>query len=121
MPQRFSHKRAAHIAKGRRSERLVADFLRRKGFRIVFQNQKTLGVEIDLLAEKQGAAALVEVKTLKEESHLEGILKERQRSRLQKAALSLAPDFPQGVSLQLAVVKGRSISFFPVSIEGSVG
>ena len=102
-------------AKGKRKEELVVQYLKKQGWKIVYQNKKILGVEIDILVKKQKVCRLIEVKSLKREEHIEKILKPKQKERLKKAALSLCEDFPQGVLLFLALVNPKNeIAFFEI-------
>ncbi|HWC05807.1 MAG TPA: YraN family protein [Gemmatimonadota bacterium] len=48
---------------GEEGERLAARFLEERGYRIVARRWRGAGREIDLIAEKEGVVALVEVKT----------------------------------------------------------
>ena len=48
---------------GRRGEAQAADYLRRRGYRIIEAGYRSRYGEIDLIAEKRGIVALVEVKT----------------------------------------------------------
>lgn len=55
---------AAHITTGRIGEQVAAQFLERKGFRIVDRNYRKPWGEIDIIAEKAGIIRFVEVKTV---------------------------------------------------------
>lgn len=102
--------------KGKIKEQIVAQYLTKKGWTILCQNKKILGVEIDILAQKKELCRLIEVKSIKKEEHIERILKPKQKERLKKAALSLCEDFPQGVQLFLALVNPKKeITFFEIS------
>ncbi len=49
--------------KGRRGEAVAAEFLQRRGFRIVGRNVRIHPYEVDIIAEKGGVVHFVEVKT----------------------------------------------------------
>ena len=48
---------------GRRGDAQAADYLRRRGYRIIEAGYRSRYGEIDLIAEKRGIVAIVEVKT----------------------------------------------------------
>ena len=48
---------------GRAGELKAAEFLKKKGYKIVVKNYKTHAGEIDIIAEKDGETVFVEVKT----------------------------------------------------------
>ncbi|CDN31120.1 Endonuclease [Mucinivorans hirudinis] len=48
---------------GSRGEQIAADYLRAQGYEIVEQNYRTGHLEVDVIAERDGALYLVEVKT----------------------------------------------------------
>lgn len=48
---------------GQRSERLAAEYLRRKGYRILETNYRSAVGEIDIIARDQGSIVFVEVKS----------------------------------------------------------
>ena len=99
--------------KGYLKENVVVSHLKQKGWNILYQNKKVLGVEIDILAKKGKEVFLIEVKSIKKEEHLQGILKDKQKERLKKAAESLAIEFPDGLRLLLAAVDSKNaIEFF---------
>ena len=102
-------------SKGFIKERLVAQYLKKRAWTILYQNKKILGVEIDILARKNKDIRLIEVKSIKKEEHLEKLLKAKQKQRLQKAAQSLFEDFPEGLRLFLATVDSQNkIHFFEI-------
>ncbi|HVM73697.1 MAG TPA: YraN family protein [Candidatus Paceibacterota bacterium] len=53
---------------GRIGESVAAEFLQRKGFRIIERNYRKPWGEIDIIAEKNGVVRFVEVKTLSHEN-----------------------------------------------------
>ena len=101
--------------KGLLKEKVVASHLKQKGWSILYQNKKILGVEIDILAKKGKEVFLIEVKSIKKEEHLQNILKDKQKERLKKAAESLVSEFPDGLSLLLAAVDHKNkVEFFEI-------
>ena len=105
-----------HLKKGEANEVLVMDWLQKKGWEILAKNTKHLGVEIDLIAQKQERTVVFEVKSLNHDSHLEKILSPKQKQRLQSVVNSLVQDFPQGLELMLATVnRKKEISFYPIT------
>ena len=103
-------------SKGRQNESLVSQHLKRKGWHIVCQNQKFFGVEVDILAKKRGIYTLVEVKSLRNEAHLEKILNNQQKKRLKMVAEALSLQTPEGLYLFLALVNLKGAIRF-VEIE----
>jgi len=102
--------------KGFTNEQIVARYLMQKGWVILHQNKKVFGVEIDILAKKGKEHFLIEVKSITKKEHLENILKEKQKERLQKAAKSLSEDFPEGLRLFLATVSpANAVDFFEIA------
>lgn len=102
-------------AKGLLKEKLVARYLINKGWTIVSQNKKILGVEVDILAKKNKEQILVEVKSIQSEDQIENILKERQKDRLKKAAESLCESPNSSIQLFLATVNPKNkIHFFQI-------
>ena len=90
--------------KGRRNEDRVCKRLKKQGWRIICQNKRFFGVEVDLLAERKGIYILVEVKSLNNEYHLEKLLSEKQKNRLKAVAEALSPQARGGLCLLLALV-----------------
>ncbi|MCY4512862.1 MAG: YraN family protein [Bdellovibrionales bacterium] len=102
--------------KGQQNEHLVSQHLKRKGWNIVCQNYQFFGVEVDILAKKKGIYTLVEVKSLRNEAHLEKILSDQQKTRLKTVAEALSPQTPKGLHLLLALVNLKGTIHF-VEIE----
>ena len=103
-------------AKGLLKEKRVARYLINKGWTIVSQNQKILGVEVDILAQKGKEQILVEVKSIQSEDQIENILKEKQKDRLKKAAESLCTAPFAGIQLFLAAVdRQNKIHWFEIN------
>ena len=90
--------------KGRRNENRVRRRLKKQGWRIICQNKRFFGVEVDIIAERNGIYILVEVKSLNNEYHLEKILSKKQKKRLKAVAEALSIKMPGGLCLLLALV-----------------
>ena len=106
---------SSHLVKGKRNENLVTNYLTKQNWRILSKNIKHLGIEIDLIAQKENRTVIFEIKSLNQDSHLEKILSSKQKHRLQQAAESLTEDFPEGLELMLATVnRKKEISFFSI-------
>lgn len=75
-------------ALGREGEERAARLLEELGFRIVARNVRADGVEIDLVAERRGLVAFVEVKTRRGGAHgaAEEAVDARKRARLVRGA-----------------------------------
>ena len=61
---------------GRQGEQIAADFLSRRGYKIVEKNFSKPWGEIDLIAEKEGTLRFVEVKAVSREISATGSLRE---------------------------------------------
>lgn len=74
---------------GNRGEDLAEKFLKKKGFKIVARNFKTLIGEIDIIAEDKGTLVFVEVKTRSDYSygHPFEAVNFRKKQKLRKLAL----------------------------------
>ena len=102
-------------ARGWMKEQLVSRHLKKKGWKIIFQNKKILGVEIDILARKQKEQILVEVKSIRHIYQTENIIKEKQKERLKKVAEVLCEDSIYDLRLFLATVDSQNkINFFEI-------
>ena len=115
---------AAARLSGRRSEAWAAVWLMAKGYRILGFRLKTPQAEIDLLAQRRGVVAVVEVKrraTL--EAALECVSAD-QRSRLRRAGAALAARRPglAGAAVRLdllALAPGRLPRHIPDAWKGA--
>ena len=102
--------------KGLLKENIVARHLVKKGWTIVSQNKKILGVEVDIVAKKNRERILVEVKSIQTEDQIEKILKDKQKNRLKKVAESLCESPHSSIQLFLAAVdRQNKIHFFEIS------
>lgn len=103
--------------KGAMKEQIVSQNLQNKGWKILDQNKKVLGVEIDIIAKKEQQIMLVEVKSITREEQLENILKDKQKERLKKAAEVVFGEYPdKQPSLIFATVDRKNqIHFFEIS------
>ena len=81
-----SAKRTAAKKRGRTGETLAALFLRLKGYRIRAQRVRTPVGEIDLIAEKAGVIAFVEVKARKQADAALGAVTLQSWQRIARAA-----------------------------------
>lgn len=75
---------------GEEGERLAARFLEERGYRIVARRWRGAGREIDLIAEKGGVVALVEVKTRRSPLAPPMLAVDRRKRRQLAAAARLA-------------------------------
>jgi len=101
--------------RGSLKENLVAKYFVQKGWTILYQNHKFLGVEVDLIVKKNQFHMLIEVKSITQQEHLEKILKTKQKKRLLQVTQALSEDF-SNLSLLLAVVNNRNkIEFFEIN------
>ena len=75
---------------GNKGEDLAADYLKRKGYRIVSRNFKTLFGEIDIIAEDRNTLVFVEVKTRTDDSfgHPFEAVHRRKQEKMKRVALS---------------------------------
>ncbi|PHQ55248.1 MAG: endonuclease [Lutibacter sp.] len=54
---------AIHHELGQKGEQLAVEFLQKKGYRILDRNWRYKKAEVDIIAQKEGILAIVEVKT----------------------------------------------------------
>ena len=81
-----SAKRTAAEKRGRAGETLAALYLRFKGYRILAQRVRTPVGEIDLIAEKSGVVAFVEVKARRRANAALGAVTLHAWNRISRAA-----------------------------------
>jgi len=74
---------------GKEGERAAAEYLRRKGYRVIEENYRTRRGEIDIICEQTGSIIFVEVKTRKSLSfgHPEEAVDSRKRKKMAEIAL----------------------------------
>lgn len=75
---------------GRRGEDLAAEFLRRRGYKILERNYRTRYAEIDLIAKHRGILVFVEVKSRRSSAygHPKEALTPAKQRRISMAALA---------------------------------
>src|SRR3989344_3831687 len=97
---------ARHLSLGAEGERLARDFLLKRGYRIVGQNLRLGGVEIDIIALDKKTAVLVEVKTRRssEFGRPEEAVTQQKLSRLSAAAAVYARSHPEVKKIRLDVI-----------------
>jgi putative endonuclease len=78
----------ARRALGAAGERCAAEYLARRGWRVVARNARAEGVELDLVAVRGGVCAFVEVKTRRAAGHFAAAeaVDVRKRERLVRGA-----------------------------------
>ncbi|MBD3237220.1 MAG: YraN family protein [Candidatus Eisenbacteria bacterium] len=81
---------------GRHGESIAAHYLAMCGYRILARNRRLGPLEIDLLVERRGVVALVEVRTRRGRKHgrPEESVRRRKRRHLARAAAALAAECP---------------------------
>ncbi len=100
---------------GRRGESIAALYLEMCGYRILARNHRIGALEIDLVVERGGAVALVEVRTRSGRTHgrPEESVRWRKRRHLARAAAALAATLP--------ALSGRRPRCDLIAIERSLG
>jgi putative endonuclease len=80
--------RGARRALGAAGERCAAEYLARRGYRVVARNARAAGVELDLIALRRGVCVFVEVKTRRGAGRgaAEEAIDARKRARLVRGA-----------------------------------
>ena len=86
---------------GRRAEVLVALWLMLKGYRLLGFRVRTPQGEIDILAQKAGVVAVIEVKRRSDIATAVDCVSWRQRDRLRRAAESLTGRRPDLIGLPI--------------------
>src|SRR5262249_56822193 len=90
---------------GARGEDLAAAYLRRKGFRVLARNLRTVHGEIDLLVRRRRLYAAVEVKARADHPAPERLVDAGRLDRMARALLALAPELrPRPRALRLDVI-----------------
>ena len=86
-------------ALGAEGERRAADYLTRRGYRIVARNVRAGGVELDLIARRGPLVAFVEVKTRRSREYGGGdeAVDARKRARLVRGAAAWLREHGRGV------------------------
>lgn len=81
---------------GKNGEDIAANFLKKKGFKILKRNFSLKIGEIDILAEDQGVLVIVEVKTVKGENFglAEELVRWKKQEKLKNLALALSQVVP---------------------------
>ena len=100
-----------NIRKGRLCEQQALAFFEERGWRLVAQNQRVKGVEIDLILQKPSAFLLVEVKS-DNAFRKDHPLSREQKQRLQKAFTVFCEQQKKPVYIQLAIVGKAQVSVF---------
>lgn len=95
---------------GAEGEQRAAEFLERRGYRILARNARAGGVEIDLVVARGRILAFVEVKTRRSRTHglPEDAVDARKRARLIRGAAAWLRDHP---------APGGRVRFDVVSLE----
>ena len=95
---------------GNLGERIAADFLVKKGYKIIASNFKTRYEEIDLIAEKSGMLMFIEVKTRIDLSHglPEEAVTARKIKNISRAAeffVSKFPNLPRCMQIDVVAIQ----------------
>ena len=113
---------------GRRGEAQAADYLRRRGYRIIEAGYRSRYGEIDLIAEKRGIVAIVEVKTRSGDRFAQAleVVDGPKRRRIRLTALQWLAQQEREPQLRFDVIEvypgGKSIiSKTPLSKAGGKG
>lgn len=97
----------AGVSKGAAGEILAARFLREKGYAILSSNYRCRQGEIDIIAQKGGIIAFVEVKTRSQNSYYsprEAVTSAKQRRLIQTASIYLSR-YPSALQPRFDVVE----------------
>ncbi|MDJ0866425.1 MAG: YraN family protein [Myxococcota bacterium] len=107
MNERKSDARAGSRDLGLAAEERAAEYLRERGYRIVARNARADGVEIDIVAARQGLIVFVEVKARRSRragAPEEAVDFRKQRRLLRGAAAWLAAHRPRAPRVRFDVV-----------------
>mgnify|MGYP001246819740 CR=1 FL=1 len=104
--------------RGALSERFAAWFLRCHGFRVLHQNIRAYGVEVDIVAWRKGVLYIIEVKsrTSSQFGAPETAVDRKRRRRQWRAAIYFADKCPMPtneVSFGIVAISGGSLTFYP--------
>ena len=94
--------------KGHQSEQAALDYFQYElsGYELLAQNQRVIGVEVDLLFQKAGVIHVVEVKTYREGFPL---ISKTQLKRLKRVAVALSSRHRSSVRLHLVSVETQAV------------
>lgn len=97
---------------GNEGEDIAAEYLKRKGYRILERNLKLFCGEIDILAEQKRTIVLVEVKTVRGEGFgsAQELVRWKKQNKLRTLGRALEQEYP-----------GRAIRIDVVGVEYSSG
>lgn len=88
---------------GRRGERAAERHLRRRGWTILERRWRRAGGEIDLVAGRAGALALIEVKARSDPAALDEPLTAAQRGRMRRAARAYLAMHPPAAETEVSM------------------
>lgn len=94
------------------SEALAAWFLRLKGYRILARRFRSPVGEIDIIARRGGVLAFIEVKARSDTETAATSIGQRQKSRIDRAALMFVQNHPETADLDIrfdAVLFGQGL------------
>ncbi len=104
---------AAHNELGKKGEDLAADYLLKKGYKIVARNFSFQKAEVDIIARKDNILAIIEVKTRStpDFGNPQEFVKGRQIQRLVKAVDYFVNDHNMDVEVRfdiIAIIKNKA-------------
>jgi len=104
---------AAHNDLGKKGEDLAADYLLKKGYKIVARNFSFQKAEVDIIARKDNVLAIIEVKTRStpDFGNPQEFVKGRQIQRLVKAVDHFVNDHNMDVEVRfdiIAIIKNKA-------------
>jgi putative endonuclease len=102
---RSPEQRRDAVSRGREGEAEAAMWLVGQGWRILAERVKTKAGEIDLIAQRSGLVAFVEVKWRKHSSDLADAIDERRLARVARAVEIVGPDYASaGEDIRIDVI-----------------